>query len=129
LPVFSAFLALRTLCARQPAPLLAEVGAAVITLSQTLYLYWDSLPDLNEEERARASSDWIQAVKAITAAAAPKLEIREITPGVRFDSDSMQTVQEGPGNHLNVAAVFSWVTLDRSGERVKTLQRARIATN
>lgn len=129
LPVFSAFLALRTLCARQPAPLPGEVGAAVITLSQALYAYWDSLPDLSDDERARASSDWIQAVKALISSAAPKLEIREIVVGTRFDSDSMQTVQEGPGNHLNVAAVFSWATLDRSGERVKILQRARIATS
>lgn len=129
LPVFSAFLALRTLCARQPAPLPGEVGAAVITLSQALYTYWESLPDLNDDERARASSDWIQVVKALISTAAPKLEIREIIVGARFDSDSMQTVQEGPGNHLNVAAVFSWATLDRSGERVKILQRARIATN
>jgi outer membrane murein-binding lipoprotein Lpp len=129
LPVFSAFLALRTLCARTPAPVLAEVGAAVVALSQALYAYWESLPELGEDERARASSDWIQAVKALTADAAPKLEIREIIVGTRFDSDSMQTVQEGSGNHLTVVAVHSWATLDRSGERVKILQRARIATN
>ncbi len=129
LPVFSAFLALRTLCVRTPAPLLAEVGAAVVALSQALYAYWESLPELSEDERARASSDWIQAVKALTADAAPKLEIREIIVGTRFDSDSMQTVHEGSGNHLTVVAVHSWATLDRSGERVKILQRARIATN
>lgn len=129
LPVFSALLALRTLCVRQPVAPLAEVGAAVITLSQALYAYWESLPDLSDDDRAHANTAWIQAVKAIVAPVAPKLEIREIIAGTRFDSDSMQTVQEGPGNHLTVAAVFSWATLDRSGERIKVLQRARIATN
>lgn len=129
LPVFSAFLALRALCVRQPAPSLAEVGGAVVALSQTLYTYWENLPGLTDDDRAKASSDWIQAVKALTSTAAPKLEIREIIAGARFDSDSMQTVQEGSGNHLIVAAVFSWATLDKSGERVKILQRARIATN
>jgi hypothetical protein len=129
MPVFSAFLALRMLCTRQPVPQLAEVGVAVLSLSQALYAYWESLPDIDDDVRARASSDWIQAVKTITISVAPKLEIREIPVGARFDSDSMQTVQDGPGNHLTVAAVFSWATLDRSGERVKVLQRARIATN
>lgn len=129
LPVFSAFLALRLLCSRQPAPLLPETSAAVVALSQTLYSYWDSLPDLSDDDRARANSDWIQAIKALVSTPAPKLEIREIIVGARFDSDSMQTVQEGPGSHLNVAAVFSWATLDRSGERVKIVHRARIATN
>jgi hypothetical protein len=129
LPVFSAFLALRMLCVRQPAPLLAEVGAAVVTLSQALYTYWESFPDFNDDDRTRASSDWIQAVKGLTSSVAPKLEIREIIVGTRFDSDSMQTVHEGSGNHLNVVAVYSWATLDRSGDRVKVLHRAHIATN
>jgi hypothetical protein len=129
LPVFSAFLSLRTLCARQPAPSLTEVGAAVIVLSQALYAYWESLPGLSDDDRAHASSVWMQAVKSLIASVAPKLEIREIIAGARFDSDSMQTVHEGSGNHLSVAAVYSWAILDRSGERVKVLQRARIATN
>lgn len=129
LPVFSAFLALRTLSARQPAPLPTEVGAAVMVLSQALYAYWESLPGLSDDDRAHASSVWMQAVKSLIASVAPKLEIREIIAGARFDSDSMQTVHEGTGNHLSVAAVYSWALLDRSGERVQVLQRARIATN
>jgi hypothetical protein len=129
MPVLSAFLSLRTLCARQPAPLLPEVGTAVVALSEALYAYVDSLTDLPEDDRARASSDWIPAVKALTSVVAPKLEIREVIAGTRFDADSMQTVRQGSGNHLSVAAVLSWATLDRSGERVKVLQRARIATN
>ncbi len=129
LPVLSAMQALRALCARQPAPLFSEVADAVFTLSQTLYAYWDTFPELSEDDRTRASSDWMQAIKALVSTVAPMLEIREIVVGARFDSDSMQTVKEGSGNHLGVAAVFSWATLDRSGERVKIVHRARIATN
>ena len=125
----AALVALRSLCTRQPAPAPADVGAAVIALSQALYAYWDSLPDLTDDDRVRASSDWMHAVKAIMAPAAPRLEIREVQAGDRFDSDSMQTVQAGSGNHLSVAAVYSWAILDRSGERAKILHRARIATN
>ena len=127
-PVYSALITLRNLCGRQPVPSLNEVSAAVVALSIALHSYWDALADLTEDERAGAGLDWIRAVKSITLKVAPKLEIREVLVGDRFDSDSMQTVQDGPGSHLNVAAVFSWATLDRSGERVKVIQRARIAT-
>lgn len=104
------------------------VASAVDELSQALHAYWDAKPALTEDDRVRASADWIKAVKALAIPAVPKLEIREIVPGSRFDSDSMQTVREGPGNHLNVAHVYSWVVLDRSGERARIVQRARIAT-
>lgn len=104
------------------------IAAAITELSLTLHAYWDAKPLLTEDDRGRASSDWIKAIKALTGPAVPKLEMREVVPGSRFDSDSMQTVREGSGNHLNVAHVFSWVILDRSGERPRVIERARIAT-
>ncbi len=119
---------LQQVCAPPKPESLERIAGAVASLSERLYAYWDLKPELGEDDRARASSDWIKAVKTLTTAAAPKLDIREVIPGSRYDSDSMQTVQEGPGNHLNVAGVYSWVTLDRSGERVKVVNRARIAT-
>lgn len=129
LPILAAMLSLRVLCARQPAPPLAEVGAAVTVLSQALHDYWDSLPELTEDERVAAGSQWMKAIKALVSTAAPRLEIREVVPGARFDSDNMQTIRQGPGNHLTVTAVHSWIALDRSEERVKVLQRARVSVN
>lgn len=128
LPVLASLLTLRLLLEKSPAPTLPEVAQAVATLSQAAHAYWQSLADLSDDDRLRASADWIGGIKQLTATAAPKLDIREVVPGTRFDPDTMQTVQEGPGNHLNVATVFSWALLDRSGERPKVLHRARIAT-
>jgi hypothetical protein len=127
LPVFSALLALRVLCER-PGATASEVADAVAVFSQAAHAYWNNLADLSSDDRLRASAEWIQGIKSLIATAAPKLDLREIVPGARFDPDTMQTVEEGPGNHLNVAAVFSWAILDRSGERPKVLHRARIAT-
>ena len=128
LPVLSSWLTLRAVCSRQPAPALAEVADAVAALSRALHEYWETMPELGEDEFARASGDWIAAVKSLISSVAPKLEIREVLPGGRFDSDTMQTMREGSGNHLNVAAVFSWIILERTGERARVLHRGRIAT-
>ena len=127
LPVLAALLGLRLLL-ESPAPTLPDLAQAVATLSQAAHAYWQSLADLSDDDRLRASADWIGGIKQLVAPVAPKLDIREVVPGARFDPDTMQTVQEGPGNHLNVATVFSWALLDRSGERPKVLHRARIAT-
>lgn len=127
LPVLSALLALRV-AAEGLAPSAQDVAGAVAALSRALHAYWDSLAELSADDRQRASTEWIAGIKTLIATAALKLDIREIVPGVRFDPDTMQTMQEGPGNHLNVAAVFSWAIFDRSGERPKVLHRARIAT-
>jgi hypothetical protein len=127
LPVLSALLRLRVLLS-SPSPAQPDVVEAVAALSQAAHAYWQSLSDLNEDDRQRASADWIGGIKQLISPVAPKLDLREIVPGARIDPDTMQTVREGPGNHLNVAAVFSWAILDRSGDRPKVLHRARIAT-
>lgn len=127
LPVLSTVLALRVTLERS-APTLPDVADAVAAVSLAIHAYWNSLTDFREEDRQRASADWIAGLKRLVATAAPSLDIREIVPGARFDPHTMQTVQEGSGNHLNVAAVYSWVLLDRSGERPRILHRARIAT-
>lgn len=126
LPVLSAVLALRVTVERSPT--LQEVADAVAAVSLAAHAYWSSLPELSEDDRQRASADWIRGLKQYVAGVAPTLDIREVEPGVRFDPDTMQTVQSGAGNHLNVAAKFSWVILDRGGERARVLHRARIAT-
>ena len=127
LPVLSAVLALRVTLERS-APTLPDVADAVAAVSLAIHAYWNSLTELREEDRQQADADWIGGLKHIVAPAAPSLDIRELVPGARFDPNTMQTVQEGSGNHLNVAAVYSWVLLDRSGERPRILHRARIAT-
>lgn len=127
LPVLSAVLALRVTLERS-VPTLPDVADAVAAVSLAIHAYWNSLTELREEDRQQADADWIGGLKHIVAPAVPSLDIREIVPGARFDPNTMQTVQEGSGNHLNVAAVYSWVLLDRSGERPKILHRARIAT-
>ena len=126
LPVLSAVVALRVTVER--APRLQEVADAVAAVAVAVHAYWGSLTDLSEDDRQRASADWIRGLKQYVAGVAPTLEIREVEPGARFDPDTMQTVQSGAGNHLNVAAKFSWVILDRGGERARVLHRARIAT-
>ena len=127
LPVLSAVLALRVTLERS-APPLPDVADAVAAVSLAIHAYWNSLTEFREEDRQHANADWIRGLKHIVATAAPSLDIREIVPGARFDPNTMQTVQEGSGNHLNVATVYSWVILDRSGERPRILHRARIAT-
>jgi len=127
LPVLSAVLALRVTLERSVLTL-PDVADAVAAVSLAIHAYWNSLTELREEDRQQADADWIGGLKHIVAPAVPSLDIREIVPGARFDPNTMQTVQEGSGNHLNVAAVYSWVLLDRSGERPKILHRARIAT-
>jgi hypothetical protein len=128
MPVLANWLNLRSVCFRKPGPPLADVADAVAALSRSLHDYWESLAGGDEDEFSRASSEWLAAVKSLVAPVAPMLEIREALAGGRFDSDTMQTVREGPGNHLNVAAVFSWIILERTGERARVLHRARIAT-
>ena len=127
LAVLSAVLALRVTLERS-APPLPDVADAVAAVSLAIHAYWSSLAEFGEEARQHANADWIRGLKHLVATAAPSLDIREIVPGARFDPNTMQTVQEGSGNHLNVATVYSWVILDRSGERPRTLHRARIAT-
>jgi ABC-type transporter Mla subunit MlaD len=127
LPVLSAVLALRVAVERAAATP-EDVAEAVAAVSLAAHGYWHTLAELSEEDRQRASADWVRGLKQLVATVTPTLEIREIIPGVRFDPATMQTVQDGPGNHLNVATVFSWAILDRAGERPKVLHRARIAT-
>ena len=127
LPVVAALLALRVVVGR-PAPGAADVGNAVTALSEALHHYWQSLPGLTEDEAVQASGDWIDAVRAMIAVAASRLSIEQVVPAFRFDPDTMQTVRQGSGNHLTVAAVYSWVIRDLSGERPKVLHRARVAT-
>lgn len=127
LPVLATWLTIRTVAEKATASL-PEIGDSVAAFSAACYSYWDGMQDLAQEDRQRANTDWAQALRTYLAPVAPKLEIREIVPGVRFDSSLMQTIKEGPGNHLNVAEVHSWAVLDRSGERPKVLNRARITT-
>ncbi len=127
LPVLAAVLTLRVAVERANATP-EDMAGAVAAVSLAAHGYWHSLAELSEEDRQRASADWIRGLKQFVAPVTPTLEIREIVPGVRFDPATMQTVQEGPGNHLNVATVYSWAILDRAGERPKVLYRARIAT-
>jgi hypothetical protein len=127
LPVVAALLALRVVVGR-PAPGAADVGNAVAALSEALHHYWQSLPDLTEDESVQASGDWIDTVRAMIAVAASRLSIEQVVPAFRFDPDTMQTVRQGSGNHLTVATVYSWVIRDLSGERPKVLYRARVAT-
>jgi hypothetical protein len=127
LPVVAALLALRVVVGR-PAPGAADVGNAVAALSEVLHHYWQSLPDLTEDELVQASGDWIDTIRTMIAVAASRLSIEQVVPGFRIDPDTMQTVRQGSGNHLTVAAVYSWVIRDLSGERPKVLHRARVAT-
>lgn len=128
LPVVAALLALRVVVGR-PAPGAADVGNAVAALSEALHHYWQSLSGLTEDESVQASGDWIDTVRAMIAVAASRLSIEQVVPGSRFDPDTMQTVRQGSGNHLTVAAVYSWVIRDLSGERPKVLHRAHVATS
>lgn len=127
LAVLSTVLALRVAVER-PEATPSDVAAAVAAVSLAAHGYWHSLAELSEEDRQRASADWVHGLKQLLTPVTPTLEIREIIPGARFDPATMQTVQDGPGNHLNVATVFSWAILERAGERPKVLHRARIAT-
>jgi hypothetical protein len=126
LPVLAALLGLRTVVSKRAAA--AEIGAAAYTLSQSLHAYWNSLTDLSADDRQQASSAWLASTRAQVAPAAPRVELREVMTGARVDPDLMIPVREGAGNHLNVAAVFSWAVMDRSGDRPKILHRAQIAT-
>jgi hypothetical protein len=127
LPVVASLLALRLVAGRPAAPV-DEVAEAVANLSEALHHYWQNLPDLTEDGRIQAGGDWIDGVRLMIARVAPQLSIEQIVPGPRIDSNTMQTVQQGTGNHLNVAEVFSWTIRDLSGERPRILHRARIAT-
>lgn len=126
LPVVAAMLGLRTVLSKRAAA--AEIGAAVFTLSQSLHAYWNSLTDLSADDRQQASSAWLASTRAQVAPAAPRVDLREVMMGARVDPDLMIPVKEGAGNHLNVAAVFSWAVMDRGGDRPKILHRAQIAT-
>jgi hypothetical protein len=115
--------------AREPATTLPSLATEVAAFSQKLYLWLATHPELSEDELLQAGSAWRQAAKGLYSDRFPKLEIKEVTPGDRFDSHFMQTVKDGPGNHLNVAAVHSWTLIDRSSERAQVLERAQISTN
>jgi len=127
LPVVAALLALRVV-AERPGAGAVEIAQAVNALSEALHAYWQTLPNLTEDDLVQASGEWIDAIRPLLSRAAPRLAIEQVMPGSRFNSDTMQTVQQGSGNHLNVAAVYSWVVRDLSGERPRVLHRARAAT-
>ncbi len=126
LPVLAALLGLRTVLGKRAAA--SEIGAAAFTLSQSLHAYWNSLTDLSADDLQQASSAWLANIRALVAPQAPRVELREVMTGARVDPDLMIPVKEGAGNHLNVAAAFSWAVMDRSGDRPKILHRAQIAT-
>ncbi len=122
-------LGLRALLARSGS-LPGEIAAAAFRLSESLYAYWQTLPELSPDDCQQASSAWLQSVRSLIAAAAPRLELREVLPEARIDLDVMNPVREGSGNHLHVADVFSWAVLDRSGgERPRVLHRALVASS
>jgi hypothetical protein len=127
LPVLAAWLSIRAVAERQGTSL-AEIGDLVAAFSSACYGYWEANPQLSSDAIQQANTDWAKALRNYLAPIAPKLEVREIVPGVRFDSAFMQTVKEGVGNHLNVAEVHSWAILDCSGERPRVLDRARVTT-
>jgi hypothetical protein len=128
LPVLTHLLAVRALL-KSPTPATpAEIAAALFRLSESLHAYWHSLTDLSSEDRQQASAAWLQGMRAMMATATPQLDVREIRPGTRVDPDLMHPVIEGPGNHLNVADVFSWAVIDRAGDRFRVLYRAQIAS-
>ncbi|HEY3756717.1 MAG TPA: hypothetical protein VGL42_11260 [Opitutaceae bacterium] len=129
LPVLGSLLGLRAILAR-PSASPAEVAAAAFRLSEALHAYWQSLSDLSADDCQQASAAWLQLVRSLIGAVAPRLELREVLPSARIDLDLMHPVREGPGNHLNVADVFSWAVLDRSaGDRPKVLHRALVASS
>jgi hypothetical protein len=113
---------------RAPAAPSAEFAAALFRLSESLHAYWHSLTDLSAEDRQQASSAWLQGMRALIAGTFRHVDLREIRPGTLVDPDMMHAVVEGPGNHLNVADVFSWAVVDRSGDRFRVLHRAQIAS-
>ena len=126
LPVLAALLGLRTVLKKPAAAV--EIGAAAFTLSQSLHAYWNSLTDLSVDDVQQASSAWLASIRAQVAPAAPRVELREVMTGARVDPDLMVPVKEGAGNHLNVAAVFSWAVMERGADRPRILNRAQIAT-
>lgn len=127
LPVLAAVLGLRALLDRGPASA-GEIGAAAYRVSESLHTYLQTVPELSAEDRQQASAAWLRCLRTLIARAAPRLDLREILPGMRVDPDLMHAVKEGPGNHLNVAEAFSWAILDRSNDRPKVLFRAQIAS-
>jgi len=127
LPVLATWLAVRAAVER-PDISIPLIGDSVAAFSASCYAYWESAQGFGEDDRQKANTDWAQALRTYLGPLVPKIEVREILPGVRFDSALMQTVKEGPGNHLNVAEVHSWAVLDRSSDRPKVLNRARITT-
>ncbi|HZZ57654.1 MAG TPA: hypothetical protein VFE31_07470 [Opitutaceae bacterium] len=129
LPVLGGMLGLRALLAR-PGAIPSEIAAAAFRLSESLYAYWQSLTELSTDDCQQASAAWLEIIRSLIAPLAPRLELREVLPSARIDLDLMHPVREGPGNHLNVADVFSWAVLDRSlGDRPKVLHRALVASS
>ena len=128
LSVLTHLLGLRALLRPPVTATPTEIASALFRLSESLHAYWHSLTDLSAEDRQQASAAWLQGMRALMAGADARLDLREVRPGARVDPDLMHAVLEGPGNHLNVADVFSWAVLDRAGDRFRVLHRAQIAS-
>lgn len=130
LPVLGSLLGLRAIIAR-PGAIPGEIAMAAFRLSESLYAYWQSLTELSADDCQQASAAWLEIIRSLIAPSAPRLELREVLPSARIDLDLMHPIREGSGNHLNVADVYSWAVLDRSGagERPKVLHRALVASS